>query len=338
MSKLNSKFGISILIAFSLFLSACGNGDDTDNDTTEDPSSEPFTLSVGGAGETSWVYGTLTTISEVIKSGDSSNIDLVVQTTPGSVPHPQLYDQGEIDLGSSTTSVDSWAMEGKEEFYDKSYEGVYGALVPLNKAKLHIVVPKDSDINDINDLQGKKVFTGDPGTSILYTSRDILETLNIEVDDHSMDRDQAFEYLKEGRLDALMFTLGAPYASLLELESSEDVKLVPIPDEDIKTIEDTLPDIKESTFEEGVEYDFVDETVKTVSNIQLLAASSDVPDEEAYEVVKAIWASWDKINEQVPATKLVSEEDILDMVVPIHPGAVKYYEEIGLEIPDELKN
>jgi len=58
---------------------------------------------------------------------------------------------------------------------------------------------------------------------------------------------------------------------------------------------------------------------------------------KSIEVVKGIWESWDKINEQVPATKLESEEDILDMTAPIHPGAIKYYEEIGIEIPEDLK-
>ncbi len=333
MNKFKSSLLIGSLLVIAIVLAACGSQDDSGEGGSSSGSS---TLAVGGAGDTSWVYGALTTISETIKSDEDTNIDLVVQTTPGSVPHPQLYDEGQIDLGSSTTSVDVWATEGREEFYDKSYEGVYNSVLPLNKAKLHIVVPADSDIEEIRDLEGKSVFTGDPGTSILYTTRDILGALDIEVDDHSMDRDQAFEYLKEGRLDALMFTLGAPYSSLLELDASMDIKLVPVPEEDVEILEEELPDIKGITFEADDEYDFVEEEIQTVSNIQLLSASADVSDDEIYDIVKATWESWDKINEQVPATKLVSEEDILDMVVPIHPGAIKYYEEIGIDIPEEL--
>jgi hypothetical protein len=334
-----------ILLLLIIVLSACGEseedgtaaGTDNSESTEEDGgSSEQITLPVGGAAETSWVYGALTTVSETIKQDGNDHIDLVVQTSPGSVPHPQLFEEGQIKLGSSTTSVDSWAMAGREEFYDKSYEDVYYALMPLNKAKMHIVVPADSDINNIRDLEGKKVFTGDPGTSILYTALDVLDALDIEVDDYSMDRDQGFQYLQAGRVDALMFTLGAPYSSLLELESGMDVKLVPISEEDIEILEESLPDLTRITFEPGEEYDFVDETVTTVANIQLIASAADVPEDNVYEIVKAIWGSWDRINEQVPATGLVTEEDIVDMVAPVHPGAIKYYEEIGIEIPDHL--
>jgi TRAP transporter TAXI family solute receptor len=87
----------------------------------------------------------------------------------------------------------------------------------------------------------------------------------------------------------------------------------------------------------SAEYNFVSEPVDTVRDLQTVLVSNKVSDEAVYQITKTVYENWDDVVSVAPAAGKVSYKDAVYLKVPIHPGAIKYFEEKGVTIPDELK-
>nr|WP_312576128.1 TAXI family TRAP transporter solute-binding subunit [Sedimentibacter sp.] len=324
----------SIVFALAL-LTACSGGS-TDTSQGNGDNGGITQLRVGGAGTTTWSYSCLVAVSEAIKQKDPS-IDLVIQSTPGSTTHYAMFKNGELDLGSGYTPTDYWALNGIAPLYDEKYDDCFYTLAPVTVSKTQIIVDKNSSIQSIQDLNGKKVFVGDPGAAATALAVEIVDALQLDIQSIQTDRNEGFEMLKDGRVDAVIQNTGVPYASVLEVASAIPLRIIPFTDEEIETClargpYNTVGEITSS------DYDFVTEPVKTLTQIQNINISSKVSDDVAYKIAKAISESWDDVVATVPAAGKVSPvEDIDKSVAKIHPGAIKYYEEQGVKIPDKLK-
>ena len=143
--------------------------------------------------------------------------------------------------------------------------------------------------------------------------------------------------VKDGRADAAILCTGVPYASVLELASAIPLRMIPFTEEEMKKCLEAGPYAFDGEILQE-EYEFVSEPVRTLTTIQNILISPNVSEDVAYRLTKAIVETWDEVVKTVPAAGKVSPlEDFDKSVLPLHPGAIKYYEEQGLTIPDDLR-
>lgn len=294
-------------------------------------------LATGAAGPTSWAYACLSAIAEVVKQ-HNPQLDLVIESTPGSTSHYSMFADHEIQVGSGYAPTDYWAWnQGTSDLFTESYAGKFYALVPLTEAYEYVFVRADSKIKSLSDLNGRTVFVGDPGAASTAGSLAIVKALNLNVKQVTTDRDEGFQMLVDKRVDACLYSGAAPYSSILSVASNCDIRFIPFSEKEIETCTAAYPYMHKGAIPSSA-YDFLKEDVSTLAMCQNINVSSTMDDTTAYELTKAIVENWKEIVATIPACGVVDPlKDINNVVVPVAPGAAKYYEEKGVTLKDNLK-
>jgi TRAP transporter TAXI family solute receptor len=264
-------------------------------------------------------------------------MDLIVQATPGSTNHYGLFETGDLDAGTGYTPTDYWANEGKPPLFDKPLAGVYYTIAPITISKTHVVVRADSKVKTLTDLNGKKVYLGDPGAASTQMAIALIELLGIKCNPIQTARTEGFEMLKDGRVDVLIQSQGTPYASIIELATATDIRFIPFSDGELKKCIESGPYCFAGEILPS-EYSFVKEPVKTLTQVQNINVRATLEDDVVYRLTKDIAECWDEVVKVVPAAGKVNPlKDATMTIAKLHPGAIKYYEENGVAIPAGLK-
>ena len=226
------------------------------------------------------------------------------------------------------------AFKGKPE---KCIRAI-GVLYPET---IQIVVLKDSGINTIYDLAGKKVAVGAEGSGTYWNARQILEAAGIwdQVIKEYKSFKEVVEDLKLRNIDAAFYTAGIPTSSIEQLAAEADIKLVEVPDEIYQALKQQYPFYIQQIVPAGT-YEDLDQDVKTVAVMSMLIVKADVPNDVAYLMTKILYEHAQEIANEVGKTsvKYVSLDHALEgLSIPLHPGAYQYYQEKGLQVPDEFK-
>ena len=293
-------------------------------------------LRAGGAGQNSWSYSCMVAVAESIKKSDPG-LEIVIQATPGSTTHYGMFDKKSLDVGTGYTPTDYWANNGIPPVFKQSFAGKFYTIAPMTISKTHILVRKDSSIKTLSDLNGKTIYAGDQGAASTQLALSLIKSLNIQGRIVQTDRSEGFEMLKEGRVDALIQSQGAPYAAILELATATDLRFIPFSEAELKKCTDEGP----YCFAGAIlptEYSFVTEPIPTLTQVQNINVRATLEDETVYRLTKAIVEAWPMVVNTVAAAGRVDPmKDVTKTVVKIHPGAIRYYEEKGVTIPAELR-
>ncbi|WP_343955708.1 TAXI family TRAP transporter solute-binding subunit, partial [Yaniella flava] len=210
--------------------------------------------------------------------------------------------------------------------------GWIGNLYP---EALHIVVREDSGYDSVADLEGATIAVGDAGSGTRITSDKVLESYGLEEGDYETevtDFGSSTEMLADGQIDATMFVVGTPVAGLTQISAQTDVKLLSLDDDVAQEVEgsgsETVYDIPTDA------YDFLEEDVQTVAVFAaIIASTTQVSEDVGYEITKATFENADDIT--VEAAQFIDIEEALLGIgdIPLHPGAERYFEEEGIELP-----
>ncbi|WGH83237.1 TAXI family TRAP transporter solute-binding subunit [Auritidibacter ignavus] len=311
----------------ALALTACGdeggNGGGGDAEYTQD-----ITFATGSS---SGVYFPLgNEYANVI--GQNTDLSLDAIETDGSADNIGRINNGSAQLGFSQNNTAQEAISGTGQF-----EGAEGGIEnvawigQLYPEAAQVITLEGNGIDTISDLEGKRVGIGAPGSGTRAVALEILEAYGLEEGDYEAYEEGFTEgrsLLQDGHIDASIEILGVPAASLQELSSTNDVKLVSLDQEEADAIAgDTL--FETYTIEAGT-YDFVEDDVLTVTvYAALLGSTSQISEDDAYELTKTIYENADDIS--LPQADLINAEDGLLGVgdIPVHPGAQKYFDEVG---------
>ncbi|WP_010523690.1 TAXI family TRAP transporter solute-binding subunit [Nesterenkonia sp. F] len=333
--RIRSTAAAATAAAAMLALSACG-GDDGESGGDGGSGDGDFVTDLTfGTGGTSGTYyplgGELTDIF-------SSSIDDVsvnyVESGASAENLGQIY-QEEWQLGMTQNDTANLAVNGELEGLEGEQIDNVGWIANLYPEAAHIIVREDADIDSVEDLEGATVAVGDAGSGTRAISDAILSAYGLEEGDYTpevTDFGTSTEMLADGQIDATIFVVGTPVAGLTQLAASTDVELLPVEDEQAETISE----------ESGAEaydisadaYDFLDEDVQTVSVFaSLVASTSQVSEDVAYEMTQAIFENSDQITLDVGGS--ITQDEALVGIgdVPLHPGAERYYDEQGVELP-----
>lgn len=322
--------------AAMLALAACGGGGDTEADTNGEEAQEGgMTDLILATGGTAGVYypfgGELATLYENEIDGISVNY---VESGGSAENVGQIY-QEEWQIGFSDNGTAELAVRGELPGLEGEELDNLGWIGNLYPEALHVIVRDDSDYESIADLEGATIAVGDAGSGTRITSDKVLDAYGLTEEDYEpevTDFGSSTEMLADGQIDATMFVVGTPVAGLTQLSATTDVRLLPVDDDVASEVEEagseTAYDIPADV------YDFLEEDVQTVAVFaSLIASTTQVSEDVGYEITKATFENADSIT--VEAAQFVDIEEALLGIgdIPLHPGAERYFEEVGLDLP-----
>jgi TRAP transporter TAXI family solute receptor len=144
------------------------------------------------------------------------------------------------------------------------------------------------------------------------------------------------DQMRSHQLDAITPALGVPTPMIAELDASQPLVFIKLTPSEIDTLRKAMPELSATVMPAGT-YPSQTEDYKTIGYFNIAVASKDLPDDLVYTIVKAFFANHDRmIKASSPARESVAENAKLITVIPFHPGAARYYREIGVEVPAGL--
>lgn len=320
------------LLAFSMILAACGNKEeesetgDTGNKHAEEEKPKFISILTGGTGGTYYPLGG--SFAEIIK--DATGIDTNAETSGASAENMTTLKNGDGEIAFSQTDIASYATEGKLMFENKKVDNIK-AIATLYPETIQIVTTAKSGIKSVEDLKGKKVSVGAPGSGTVANAEQILEMHGMTFDDiekQDLSFDESTQGIQDGTIDAAFVTAGTPTGAVEGLSATEDVVIVPISEEKIDDLIKKYPFYVKDEVPSGT-YG-LESAVTTVAVQAMLVARSDLSDELVYDITKAIFENLNKVTHA--KGKLIKVEKGLNGVgIEVHPGAQKYFDENGVK-------
>lgn len=264
---------------------------------------------------------------------------VVAQATQGSVENVESVHNGLLESALCQADVSAWAYGGTNQFERRGAMDDIRSLANLYSESLHVVVAADSAIRTIKDLKGKRVCMGEPESGTLVDARLALGTGGLtekDVKPFFIKLSTASEQLRLGQLDAFFQIGGYPVSAIMELAEVFPVRLVPIPVDAIERLRKRVGFFAVDHIPANL-YPGVGEETPTIGIGAQWITSSRVDDEFAYQLVKSLWHpnSQHLMASGHPIGKRIAFAHALDgLGAPLHPGAERFYREMGL-IPDK---
>lgn len=261
----------------------------------------------------------------------------IAQSTTASVFNNTAVQNGELEAGLTAADVLLSMYEGSGKFEGKPHPKLR-VIANLFPEDLHLVMPAGETINDLGDLEGKRVGIAQAGSGTQVAVLQMLELWGItrdNIEEAELNNSQSAERLADGQLDAYFYAAGWPVAAMVQLASTKGMNLHSFTEDDMARIQDLIPSYIPSMIPGGT-YEGIDNDTYTPAVSAMLVVSSDLSEELVYGITKALWNSNSRklLDNGHPKGKLITPETALDGVmglgVPLHAGADKYYREAGL--------
>ncbi|OGP46410.1 MAG: hypothetical protein A3K30_05975 [Deltaproteobacteria bacterium RBG_13_51_10] len=293
---------------------------------------EKIRLSMGGASTGTWIYMYCALLSETWKRY-IPNLDITVLATAGTTANYIPMNKGELDLAGASTSGDFYALNGK--YFTKEKLTDFCSMMPATKGFNQAFTYLESPINSWKDMEGKRICLGARASPTSVIQQEICEALGIKPKFVFSTPQEATEMVKDRRVDGMIYGVGAPWSGIMDVATAVKIKLIPMTPEEQKKVNKAYP-YQVPDVIPAKTYNFQTEDIPTCQGIQTINVRPGLSDDLVYRLVKVIWEHYDEVVKASPPAKWVKAADIVHMVAPIHPGAVKYYREIGIQIPDRL--
>ncbi len=302
-----------------------------------------FSIGTGGTGATYYPLGG--TIANAISNPPGSRpceeggscgvpgLIAMAQSSRGSVDNIDGMKTGRFHSGFSQSDVAYWAYTASGKFTGQTPMDNLRAIAALYPEHIQLIARQDAGIESVADLKGKRVSLDEKGSGSYVNAIQILEAFGLSEDD------MAAEYLKSapasdaviaGDLDAFFITAGYPTNAIIELISRTKITLVPIEGPKAEEMIEKLGFYSIDAIPAGT-YDGIGETSTLAVGAQWVTTES-IGEELIYKITKALWNDKSRrlLDVGHEKGKVVTVDTALDGVaIPLHPGAARYYKEIG---------
>lgn len=296
-------------------------------------------ITIGTAGTAGALYPMGVAMAETINR-HVEGIRASAEATGGSVENMRLMPSGEMTWGISANELAYMAYNG-EGAYEGHRVDALRSLFGTVQSWVQIFTAADSDLESVADFEGKRIGVGPAGSGGEQSAQMLLAHYGMtydDVDEQFTTNADMIAALQDGQLDAFVITHPLRSAPLIDLTTSFDVKMIPVADDDFY---EAYPFYAKSEVPSG-SYEGVPDGVYTPTSriVMYTSTASGLSDDQVYSMIRAIWENadeWQDVHAAVTnSTTLEAALDGLDGV-PLHPGARRYYEEKGFEIPDSLR-
>lgn len=300
-------------------------------------SSETKFYTIGTGGVTGVYYPTGGAISKMVNNKEAEyGIRLTYESTGGSVFNVNAIMSGDLEFGVVQSDRQFQAMKGLAEWKDAGPQKKLNAIFSIHPESITLVAAVDAGIKSLEDLKGKRVNIGNPGSGQRQNSIDALEGAGIDwqkdIKAEGLKASEAPGMLQDGRIDAFFYTVGHPNGAIKEATSgTRKVRFIAInlPDSFYKKFPYYAP-----SFVPVANYPSSESKndVPTFGVKATFVTSSDVSNAAVYAVTKEVFENLATFKKLHPAYSVLTKKNMLEgLSAPIHPGAMKYYKEAGLK-------
>ena len=309
----------TLLLVTAIMLASCSKNAKKD-----------YILATGGTGGTYYPFGGA--IANIWNT-KIENMNVTAQATGASAENLRLINKGEAEYAIVQNDVMDYAYNGTDLFAGEKLANIMtiGTLYP---EVVQIAVSKDSGIKSIADFKGKRISVGDAGSGVEFNAKQIMEGYGLTFDDikkSNLSFKESAEGIQNGTLDGCFVTAGVPNAALQELAFTAGLTLVPVDGEAAKKICEKYGYYTQTTIPGGT-YKGTDDDTPALAIKATLAVNSKLDEQTVYEMTKALFENLNELATAHAKGKEVSAKAAVTGVsVPFHPGAKKYFKEIGLE-------
>lgn len=293
-------------------------------------------VTIGTGGVTGVYYPTGGAICRLVnKQSKKNNIRCSVESTGGSIYNLNTIRAGELNMGVAQSDWQYHAYNGSSKFKSFGPNKELRAVFSVHPEPFTVVARKDSGIKNFRDLKGKRVNVGNPGSGQRGTMDVVLDAMGWKLSDFKLvselkSAEQA-QALCDNKVDAIVFTVGHPSATIKEATTTCDSVLVNVDGPEIEKLVEGFPYYRTASIPGGM-YRGTENAVKTFGVGATFVSSTKTSPRVIYEVVKGVFNNFDEFRRLHPAFgKLKKEEMVKDgLSAPLHAGALKYYKEKGL--------
>ncbi len=293
-------------------------------------------ISIGTGGVTGVYYPTGGAICRLVnRNRKEHGIRCSVESTGGSVYNLNTIRAGELEFGVAQSDWQFHAYNGTSRFEDQGAFEDLRAVFSVHPEPFTVVARADSGIESFEDLKGKRVNVGNPGSGQRGTMEVVMEAYGWTMDDFALASElkaaEQSQALCDNKIDAMIYTVGHPSGSIQEATTACDSVLVDVTGPVIDTLVEENSYYRTATIPGGMYRGNADDTT-TFGVGATFVTRADVPDEVVYTLVQAVFENFDDFKALHPAFANLDKAEMISdgLSAPLHPGAEKYYKEAGL--------
>ncbi|WP_261886762.1 TAXI family TRAP transporter solute-binding subunit [Vibrio pomeroyi] len=304
-----------------------------------------YILATASTGGTYYPVGVaLATLSKV-KLAPKQHFSLAAISSAGSGENVKLLNENEAQFAILQGLYGAWAWQGLGPYEKSGSQTQLRSVSMLWQNVEHFIVRSDltetGTMSDLENLNGKKFSIGKKNSGTENSGRQIMQGLSVNPEQFKlafMGYGGSASALQNGTIDGMNTPAGVPVGAVTQAFAAlgEDIQILSFTDAQIKQANGdyniwTKYEIPANT------YPGVDKPITTIAQPNFLAVREDISEEDVYQLTKAIYENLPFLQGIHKATKAMAlEKGIAGLPVPLHPGAARYYQEVGIELPSEL--
>lgn len=289
---------------------------------------EKTRLSIVTAGTTGvfYMYGgaVASTVSKYVP-----DLNITAESTGGSVENLKILAKKQAELATTSADVLNEAFHDfKNSKHFKNKVDVR-ALFNMYSQPHHLITLEKSSVKSVMDLKGKRVVVGSPGSGTEVKTKMVLQSLGITYKDFTpefLSFMEGTEALQDNTVAAVFLGVSYPAPAVVSLALTNPISLISFSDSEITTVVKAYPFLSKAIIPANT-YKGVDKDTQTLSVQTLVVCRPDLSDEIAYNIVKAVFEHKQELEQMHSSFKETTLENATATVIPLHPGAAKYFKE-----------
>ena len=264
-------------------------------------------------------------------------VKAVAEVTGASVENVKLADKGETVIGEVMGDVAVSGYEGTSKFKGKKQNILSMAIMYPNL--LQCVTLKSSPITNLEQVKGKTISTGSPGSGTNFMAEAVLKALGIPLDSYKDTRlsfTESSNALRDGTIELGIWSVGPGTSSIMDLATTHEIRIIPFTKEQTEKVLASNKTYAAVDLAGGV-YNGVDKPVPTIGVWNVMICQKSLDTDLVYKLVKALYEHNDMLRKIHPSAAYTTPENAVKYSpIPLHPGTIKYLKEKGIQVPERL--
>ncbi len=293
-------------------------------------------VTIGTGGQTGVYYVVGQSVCKLVNRGSGEHgLKCTAPSTGGSVDNINSIRSGARNMGVAQSDVQYYALKGEGPFKDQGPYEDLRAVFSVHPEPFTVIARADSGIKTFEDLKGKRVNIGNPGSGQRGTMEVLMDKMGWTLGDFALASElKAAEQsaaLCDNKVDAIIYAVGHPNGSIQEASTSCDSILIPVTGPVIDELVAANPFYAKAVIPGGM-YKGTDEDVETFGVLATFVSSTATDSDTVYAVVAAVFDNFDRFKNLHPAFANLKPETMVKdgLSAPLHDGAVKYFKEKGM--------